>query len=79
MAIRFAGTLMTIPTGAGTAITHGITNPTGTAAAPTEWHWNHGADPILTGTVYRKGAPTTTAITLAACTAAWAPRRAVAP
>jgi hypothetical protein len=71
MALRYHGTLSSIPL-AGSVITHGITNPQGTAAAPTAWSFNHASGGSCAGgaQIYRFAAPTTTAFSLAASTTA---------
>lgn len=68
--LRYQGTSIAIAV-AGTTIAHGLQNPVGTAAAPTEWGFNHAsAASTVDNAVYRSAAPTTTLFSLAASTRA---------
>jgi hypothetical protein len=68
MALRYHGTNLAIGTG-GSLITHGITNPQGTAAAPTAWYFNFAdAASTVDANLYRLGAPSTTQFGVAVTT-----------
>jgi hypothetical protein len=70
MALRYHGTNLVIGS-TGSLITHGITNPQGTAAAPTSWCFNYAtAASSIDNMVYRAGAPTTTTFSICTTTRA---------